>query len=158
MSLAEQAFDVDWEPKSTVISDLRFSSVQFEPTGSKKMSVLEVPEWTEIVHGQLEYIQSLKMGWDGFGAYPIRRDVLAFMATMLDSMMQWGTPSPHIAPMSHEGVQVEWHVKGIDLEIEIEAPGEVWVSCEIDDEENDWSLTTDFGSLADVIIEITKRA
>ena len=158
MALAELAYDGDWAPRPTVLSNPGSRPAQVAPRRSRKMSDPEVPEWAISVRQQLVYIGSLREDWDGFGAHQIRRDVLTFMATMLESLMKHETPSLHLTPMSHEGVQVEWHENGIDLEIEIEAPGEVWVSCEIDGEEQDWSLTSDFSPLADVINELTRRA
>ena len=60
--------------------------------------------------------------------------------------------------MSHEGILIEWHQHGIELEIEVEAPTQVWVSYTADGEEEEWPVRSDFSSLEMPISELTRRA
>ena len=157
MALAELAPDPEEHTTSTVISDTMVRRIHMSLSRTAGLSERIIPDWVVSVRQQVISLYSLKEGWDGFGAPPIRRDALSFMANLLESVMQSRTPAPHIAPMSHEGVQLEWHQSGIDLEIEIESPGDVWVSYEIDGNKSDWELTVDFRSLSDPIAELTRR-
>lgn len=120
----------------------------------------EPSRWEWSVLGQLQRLLQLEKGWDGYGSGRIRTDVLFFAAELLYRTMLRDTPAPHITPMSHEGVMLEWHESGIDLEIEIEAPGHLWVTYAdaaqgIDEE---WSLKADFVSLSEPIYNLTSRS
>jgi hypothetical protein len=120
----------------------------------------EFSEWEQSVRSQMSRLLLLRKDWDGYGARPIRRDVLVFASELLYKVMLENTPPPHITPMSHEGVMLEWHQSGIDLEIEIEAPGDVWVSYvdSILRRENEWQLKANFELLSDPIHNLTIRS
>jgi hypothetical protein len=68
------------------------------------------------------------VGWDSYKAPPLRRDTAGFALSVLNSIMKTQTPLPQVAPSSVGGVQLEWHEKGVDLELHITAPYEcdVW--------------------------------
>lgn len=114
-------------------------------------------EWVTAVMEQVKGLLRLAEGWDGFEAGPIRRDVLFFAMALLQSIMQQRTPAPHLTPMSHEGIQLEWHINGIELEIEIEAPGVVFASYVNAPKNVDmtWTLSTDFSELLGPIADLT---
>ncbi|MFZ1416630.1 MAG: hypothetical protein WAS73_18950 [Defluviicoccus sp.] len=115
--------------------------------------------WVESTQRQLEEIQALQDGWDGYRAGPIRRDVIHFAEAVLNQIMKPLTPAPHIAPMAHSGLMIEWHTNGVDLEIEIEHPGRLWVSFEDSrtQQENECGLTTDLSKLQGWVDEISRR-
>lgn len=117
------------------------------------------PEWVDSARGQLEEIQHLRDGWDGFRAGAIRRDVIHFAETVLNQIMRPLTPAPHIAPMAHSGLMIEWHTYGVDLEIEIEYPGRLWVAFEDSrtKEEDECGLTTDLSKLEGWVGEMSRR-
>lgn len=128
---------------------------QRQPTPS--FVIPSKPVWMEPVERQVFDIIALPFGWDAFGAGPVRRDVVWFALSLLDSAMLDDTPPPHIAPMSHEGIVLEWHREEVDLEIEIERPGEAHVSYEdrVTGVEMCWTITTDVNSLAGPITRLT---
>ena len=117
------------------------------------------PAWVEMSRTQLENIQALDERWDGYKAGSVRRDVVFYAQAVLNKIMKSRTPAPHVAPMSHEGVMIEWHTKGIDLEIEIERPGSVWVSFEDAWTKKEYEgQLTNLSKLQDLIDELTKRS
>jgi hypothetical protein len=126
---------------------------------SSVLSGPDLPNWVSHVKDQLISILHLQEGWDGFGAGPIRHDVLYFALAILRQIMRSETLPPHITPMSHEGVQLEWHTDAIDLEIEIEEPGSAWVSYEnrLAAIEDDWEVSTEFSSLSDPVEQLTAK-
>jgi hypothetical protein len=126
-----------------------------QPTPS--LVVPNKPAWMEPVERQLFDIVGLPFGWDAFGAGPVRRDVVWFALSLFDSAMLDDTPPPHIAPMSHEGIMLEWHRDDVDLEIEIERPGEAHISYEdhVAGAERSWTITTNVNSLAAPIARLT---
>jgi len=146
-------------PTSAAISD---SEVKPAKILHLPISVLSIrkPTWEISVEQQLKDIMSLNIGWDGYFAGPIRRDVIKFAVKVLGEIMQNKTPPPHIAPMSHEGIMLEWHECSIDLEIEIERPGYLWVAFYDAHEgvEKEDLFSTQLGNIADMLCEITNRS
>ena len=117
-----------------------------EPT-RKDLSDPEQP-WLRPVLQEIEVAAALGEDWDGYGAGQIRTDVLWYALRLLQSVME-DFPAPHVTPMSHEGVLLEWLSDGVRLEIEIEDAGEACISYEnqksgIDDS---WEVRSDFSSL-----------
>lgn len=146
-------------PTSAALSDQVAPSEREGVASVYRIADVTPIEWELPVIQQMANLCELDEGWDGFGAGPIRRDVLTFAWRLLQSIMKAKTPAPHLAPMSHEGLMVEWHQKDIDLEIEIEAPGsaEVWFHDAKTRQEWERSLKSDFSALAGPIDEITLR-
>jgi hypothetical protein len=124
-----------------------------------ELTDIKEPPWVELSRKKLENIQALELGWDGYGAGPIRRDVIFYTGAVLNEVMESRTPAPHIAPMAHSGVMIEWHTKGIDLEIEIERPGSLWVSFEDawTNKEYEGTLASNLSKLQDWIDQLTRR-
>jgi hypothetical protein len=60
----------------------------------------------------LAKLRQLKPGWDSYGGKAPTREALH----VAETVALW---APQVVPMSHGGVQLEWHVNGVDLEIEI---------------------------------------
>ena len=126
--------------------------------GSASIIDFPRPIWREAVEEQLRYVLKLEEGWDGFEAGPIRRDVVTYAYQLLDSIMKRKSPAPHITPMSNQGLLLEWHLEDIDLEIEIEAANNAWVSFENrrGDIDVEWSVDVDLRTLATPIDVLTE--
>ena len=91
-----------------------------EPTGGLAMSTAATPQpWAQPVLETINYLLGLKPGWDSYGAPRIKPEVGRAAFDLLRDIMRANTPVPSIVPMGDGGVQIEWHVKGIDLEIEV---------------------------------------
>lgn len=131
------------------------------PSGAAQtpeLSEREEPPWVSAVADEIVKLQLLEREWDGYGAGPIRSDVLKFVRQLLARIMPRDTPPPHLTPMSHEGILIEWHQHGIELEIEVESPTQVWVSYTADGEGEEWSVRNNFSSLKMPISELIRRA
>ena len=84
-----------------------------------------LPSDSPVVRRTLEELTglfALPENWDSYGAQPIRRDVIEYAAEWIPSLLQSGTPKPAVIPTAQGGVQLEWHRKGVDVEIYIESP------------------------------------
>jgi hypothetical protein len=141
---------------SAAFSESRVKSVAPVRRTCSELTDMEEPAWVELSRRQIANIQALEEGWDGYKAGPIRRDVIAYATAVLNEIMK---SAPHIAPMSHDGVMIEWHTKGIDLEIEIERPGSLWVSFENawTNKEYEGTLASNLSKLQDWIDQLTRR-
>jgi len=68
---------------------------------------------------QLVKFADLPENWDSYGSTRLKKDAGHFALEILQKIMRPRTPIPQIVPTSTGGVQLEWHEKGIDLEINI---------------------------------------
>lgn len=111
------------------------------------------PVWLNAVQRQIDYLLDLPPNWDRYGAPRIRRDVLYFASELLSKTLAINTPAPELVPMSHGGVQVEWHMQsGKSVTIEVEAPGDVLVTWKRPGNPRvEWNVGYDFESLSEPI-------
>ena len=145
---------------STPISEAQAPPIHFSQLPTPELSDLEEPRWRQTVVEQLQDVSGLDEGWDGFGAGPVRRDVILFVVHILNQIMLPNAPPPQVTPMSHGGLMLEWHENGIDLEIETEKPGRLWVSFEdhVEHIEQEGLVTADLQQLLMPIEKLTKRS
>jgi hypothetical protein len=61
----------------------------------------------------------LRPGWDSYDAPRIDRASIGKAIAFLMETLRENTPSPQVVPTPKGGVQIEWHIRGIDLEVEI---------------------------------------
>jgi len=80
--------------------------------------------------GSLEGLMKLGPGWNSYGARPIDAANVFHAVRVLSGIVDCGTPPPAVVPMIRGGVQLEWHTRGIDMEISIHSPDRVKVYCE----------------------------
>lgn len=81
------------------------------------------PSWMPSVLGRLKRLLSLPGGWDSYGAPPIDRDAVVHVVEVLNRALGPDAPAPQVVPTPFGGIQLEWHRRGVDLEIEIRPDG-----------------------------------
>jgi hypothetical protein len=86
-----------------------------------------VPGWLAETEQAIQELLRLPPNWNSYGAQPIRPDVVRAAKDLLPGIVQKQTPQPNVVPTVRGGVQLEWHLGDIDLEIEIDAPGQFQV-------------------------------
>jgi len=67
-------------------------------------------------------LTGLEQNWDGYCARPIDGRAIAAAARLVGVLSSSGFPQPEIFPVADGGVQLEWCIGTMELEIEIE-PG-----------------------------------
>lgn len=109
--------------------------------------------WQRKAERRLGELCRLQIGWDGHRGQPANRDIAEFAASVLASLMQPKVPMPAIVPLSYGGIQIEWHRKGWDIEIEISAPNQMHIyQHEIaSGDEEEFDLGADLSRLGAVI-------
>lgn len=73
--------------------------------------------------------------------------------------MQPDTPSPQIIPTAMGTIQLEWHLRGIDLEVEALPSGLLHISCE-DGESGEIVedlITPNLTEMAQALVKISER-
>jgi hypothetical protein len=68
---------------------------------------------------------SLPKGWDGYSGIPVTFTCAVFAASLLERLYVDGVPVPQLVPGSDGSIQIEWHVNGYDVELDVLAPYEV---------------------------------
>jgi hypothetical protein len=79
---------------------------------------------------KLVALTNLPAGWDSYGAKPIRQRIIDAAVRWIPSLLQPSMPAPAVVPQVNGGVQLEWHRKGIDLEIYFDSPDSVHFAAE----------------------------
>jgi hypothetical protein len=72
----------------------------------------------------------LRQGWNSYTARPIHTDVVRYVARWIPTLLQASTPRPAVVPRVQGGLQLEWHRRGVDLEIYIDSPNEIHFEAE----------------------------
>jgi hypothetical protein len=117
--------------------------------------------WEKELLPNIVMLADLKQGWDSYNAPAIRSDALVFALKLLQNIMQPGTPIPQVVPSSIGGVQLEWHERGIDLELHVTGPleAELWYQdlARPDAEAISEDVTNDFSLVQSLVSELTSR-
>lgn len=110
----------------TRADDFDQETVVRQATKQKVASVVSInkqaiPEWLKKTNNLLLAIIALNNNWDSYGAKRISHRVAEAVSNLLYDIMQKNTPAPQVVPSASGSIQLEWHLKGIDLEIEVES-------------------------------------
>jgi hypothetical protein len=77
------------------------------------------------VLGSLHRLAALSPGWDSYGAKPLNPSAVRRMLNLLSLLLPDDAPEPSVVPTRDGGVQLEWHRRGIDLEVKVPASGPI---------------------------------
>ena len=94
-------------------------------------------EWTREILERVDRFGRLEAGWDGGKSPAIGNEVqeLARQIVLRVAAAE-DMPRPHVAPVPGGGIQVEWHVGNVELEIEVLPSREVSYLRTIGDQED----------------------
>src|SRR5438105_15964849 len=88
------------------------------------------PAWLRSTLEVLVGLLDLPQNWDSYGAPQVAPAAAAAALNLLLDLMPPTAPAPQIIPLADGGVQLEWHMGGIDLEVALRASGETFVLFE----------------------------
>lgn len=89
-----------------------------------------VPQWVEVLVERMNAVAVLEKGWDGDRARPVTAHAAESALQVLQETMAPQTVAPAVVPVADGGLQLEWHLRGVDLEIYVEADGGVSAWCQ----------------------------
>lgn len=84
--------------------------------------------WALELEDRLAELVSLPVGWDGYRGKPVAFQCAYFVVNMLESLCNDDVPSPSLVPGSDGSLQVEWHINGYDVELDVLGPQKVVAS------------------------------
>ena len=115
------------------------------------------PEWLKEAEETLRGLATLPEGWDSYGAKSTERHAIDSAIELLRRIVQHDTPKPAVVPTNRGGIQIEWHTRGVDLEIEITPHGDIRLLYENPQEnaEEEFELGFDLKPLADLIAKVS---
>ena len=87
----------------------------------------ERPWFVEYVEAQLNALLQLAEGWDARRGQPVELAAVRGSVAVLAALMDETSAPPQVFPLSDGGLQIEWHIGGNDIEIEVDCDGEVHV-------------------------------
>ena len=100
------------------------SSSAFSNAGSDDA---EEGVWVSAAITRIFELTKLPAGWDGHAGIKVNVSTAIFAMEVMKHCAIKGVPEPAIVPLSYGGVQLEWHRRGWDLELEILQPNSITV-------------------------------
>ncbi len=94
-----------------------------------RISGVDRPPWLGQVASSLTDIFSLEQNWDTYGAPRIEPTHVIAALELLFEVVGRESPPPWTVPTVRRGVQFEWHLGGVDIELGVDDSG-VWVFVE----------------------------
>lgn len=134
------------------------ASAKNQRGSSRAGTVRQAPSWLPDARQQIGDLLALAPGWDSYSAQPISGDAGARALALLEQQAQRDTPRPSIVPMSRGGIQIEWHLRNLNIEITVPTQGssvEVWYEDLCDGSEREFVVEDDPSPLGELLAELT---
>jgi len=76
-----------------------------------------LPAWFDPLMQGFVDLLTLPNNWNSYGAGPIDSALIHEAMEFMNNLLGPSNPAPRMVPLSSGGLQIEWHRKGIDLEV-----------------------------------------
>lgn len=106
--------------------------------------------WIQELEDRFDVLTSLPRGWDGYDGQPVSFNCAQFAANLIERLCVANVPPPQLVPGSDGTLQLEWHMNGFDVEVDVLGPYSV-VATRFDHEsdlDEEIEIQTDFSELA----------
>ncbi len=127
------------------------------PPQRQVTSERDLAPWVQPVTDRLAKLSALPYNWDSYGARAVSSEAIGNMILVLPFIMRPNTPTPTIVPTSRGYLQAEWHINGVDLEIQVKSSTLILVSFEDRRTGQEWEreVNYDFSELSTAIQRLT---
>jgi hypothetical protein len=118
-----------------------------------------LPLWIVPTINLLDELRGLSRNWDSNGAEPIDQGCIVAAVDTLNFVMRDDAPPPSVVPTVHGGVQLEWHLRDIDLEVEIVSGSQISGYFKDHRTDSSWEadLSFNLNPLVTAIGELSRR-
>ena len=82
-----------------------------------------LPKWIFNLFERLNDLLNLPVNWDTYGADKIDIKAVLYAVALLGDLLDKNIPEPSIVPVSDGSIQFEWHINGVNLEINSQPNG-----------------------------------
>ena len=112
-------------------------------------------DWFPDAVASLDELAHLPVNWDSYGAGTIRHASILATLELLLRIMRENTPLPALVPTNRRTVLLEWHARGIDLEVEVHGADRLQVAFEDSRDGTEWEA--ELGSDLTRLVECVER-
>jgi hypothetical protein len=134
---------MEWPPRGALTHETsRMAPTNFVQTATSVQAIFVIkvePAWALDLSVRAERIKALRKGWDGIKSVPVSPAIVEFAQNLVkEALITAGTASaPYLSPGGDGSLQVEWHTKTGEIELDISAGGNasVWIRSRNSDEE-----------------------
>ena len=122
----------NWHPytPATRVNPPRLPSSPKACRGEIRVSVerARLPWWfDDHLNQALNRLFALPPSWDGSGSAEVTLEAIQGAALVLAQIVDENSPAPQFFPLRDGGIQVEWHIGGNGIEVEVDGSGEAYV-------------------------------
>ena len=93
-------------------------------TPQQPAEVTVSPAWFGRVKTRLKDLVRLPVDWDTYGGIPADPRVAGFAEELIEWFAVDGVPPPDVFASGDGGVQLEWHIRGVDVTLALSASDE----------------------------------
>ena len=86
---------------------------------NRPVEVVVSPVWLGRVKNRIAELTQLPANWDSYGAVPVDPRIPRLAENLVEWFAVDGMPPPDVFATSDGGVQIEWHIRRVNIEIEI---------------------------------------
>ena len=86
--------------------------------------------WVQPTLDGINQLLQLASNWDSYRARPLDPRAALAAFELLLNIMRPGAPMPSVVPTPRGTVQIEWHINGVDLEIDVRSATSALASFE----------------------------
>jgi len=120
----------------------------------EELLVAHRASWFRQSAGRLAELAELKTGWDSYGARAPSQQTVRDGIALLTLFVDLGVPQPHVSPTTIGGIQFEWDVRGLELELELLPDGRMLAIFEDGAQGKSWERELprhDLGPVSDAL-------
>lgn len=119
----------------------------------------EEPAWVQLAIEALTPLLELPPDWNSYQARPVSEGAVVASFRCLAQIMRDNVPMPAFVPAVRGGIQLEWHLRGLDIEVHVLPAGNCRASIEDEFGQVNWEgeVLSDLAPLQRAIVELSKR-
>jgi|SRR5271157_5048898 len=115
-----------------------------------------LPAWFDALMQGFVDLLTLPPNWNSYGAGVVDPKIVHYAMNFINGLLGPTTPAPRVVPLSSGGLQLEWHRKGINLEVVFDRDEQPFFShrTRVNEEESEHTLPEDSGLLRSIIANL----
>jgi hypothetical protein len=94
--------------------------VRTAPAPAGELLTAQKPRWLQAAVQELAALTALPDNWDSYGARPVSISTASAATQLVGHLDALRLPLPKIVPLASGGVQFEWSVHNLELELSLE--------------------------------------